>query len=409
MLGGLSLLTLIPTPVTYIIGAAASIANAALYAEEGNYFAAICNAIPVFGGGFSLLGKAGNASCWLMKTLQYSTAGLSIGVGTYDLYQIGKGNYQKYVVRGEDFSLGDMFSDLFRGAMDVVSIAGGAKLASEKISYCFVAGTLVTTEDGQKPIEEIQVGDKVLSEDETTGEVAVKTVTETYVNETDELIHIGVNGETISATPSHPFYVNKFGWTLAGSLKAGDVLVLSNGELVTVEWVQHEILESPIKVYNFEVEDFHTYFVGESSVLVHNECGPDGSKNDKTLITGEEWYRYFQEKYGVENVSWDVHSFDDILNHPASLRNYSADEISNTLGNGWIRDTYGSNGSGWKFIQEAHPDNMVFYHGGGGEHIGAYYGVSRGGKHGGRIKIVDINTYLPTKDDPALIIYNTDW
>ena len=50
------------------------------------------------------------------------------------------------------------------------------------------------------------------------------------------------------------------------------MLVLSNGELVTVEWVQHEILESPIKVYNFEVEDFHTYFVGESSVLVHNDC-----------------------------------------------------------------------------------------------------------------------------------------
>ena len=272
LLGGLSLLTLIPTPITYIIGAAASIANAALYAEEGNYFAAICNAIPVFGGGFSLLGKAGNASCWLMKTLQYSTAGLSIGVGTYDIYQIGKGNYQKYVVRGEDFSLGDMFSDLFRGAMDVVSIAGGAKLASEKISYCFVAGTLVTTEDGQKPIEEIQVGDKVLSENPETGEIAYKTVEETYINETDELIHVHINGETISATPNHPFYVDKLGWTLAKNLRAGDVLVLSNGEFVVVEWIQHEILENPIKVYNFEVEDFHTYFVGESSVLVHNMC-----------------------------------------------------------------------------------------------------------------------------------------
>ena len=146
-------------------------------------------------------------------------------------------------------------------------------------SYCFVAGTLVTTEDGQEPIEEIEVGDKVLSEDETTGEVAVKTVTETYVNETDELIHIGVNGETISATPTHPFYVDKLGWTLARSLRAGDILVLSNGELVTVEWVQHEILESPIKVYNFEVQDFHTYFVGECGVLVHNECpSPNGRK-----------------------------------------------------------------------------------------------------------------------------------
>lgn len=51
-----------------------------------------------------------------------------------------------------------------------------------------------------------------MSEDEITGEVAIKEVTQTYVNETDELIHIGVNGETISATLTHPFYVDKLGW-----------------------------------------------------------------------------------------------------------------------------------------------------------------------------------------------------
>ena len=64
----------------------------------------------------------------------------------------------------------------------------------------------------------------------------------------------------------------KLGWTSAIKLRAGDILVLSNGEYVVVEAVQHEILELPVKVYNFEVEDFHTYFVGESSVLVHNKC-----------------------------------------------------------------------------------------------------------------------------------------
>ena len=142
-----------------------------------------------------------------------------------------------------------------------------------------------------------------------TGEVAIKTVTETYINETDELIHIGVNGETISATPTHPFYVDKLGWTLARSLRAGDVLVLSNGELVTFEWVQHEILESPIKVYNFEVEDFHTYFVGESSVLVHNDCTEEARRNklspaledspyhpdevEKRIATSREYYKNF--------------------------------------------------------------------------------------------------------------------
>ncbi len=56
--------------------------------------------------------------------------------------------------------------------------------------------------------------------------------------------------------------------------------------IVVVEWVQHEILESSIKVYNFEVEDFHTYFVGKSRILVHNSCGEDLRKQPGT-VTGE--------------------------------------------------------------------------------------------------------------------------
>lgn len=75
---------------------------------------------------------------------------------------------------------------------------------------------------------------------------------------------------------------------MAGSLRAGDVLVLSNGEYVIVEWVQHEILEAPVKVYNFEVEDFHTYFVGKSGIFVHNGaedeiwCGTSTPKSNET-------------------------------------------------------------------------------------------------------------------------------
>lgn len=36
--------------------------------------------------------------------------------------------------------------------------------------------------------------------------------------------------------------------------------------------MQHEILEAPIAVYNFEAEEFHTYYVGSDGVLVHNTC-----------------------------------------------------------------------------------------------------------------------------------------
>ena len=113
---------------------------------------------------------------------------------------------------------------------------------------------------------------QVWAMDPETGEKALKTVVRTFVNESDELIHVHTGDDEIVCTPEHPFYVPTKGWTGAAQLRAGDILVLSNGSYVTVEKIQHEILESPVKVYNFEVEDFHTYFVGESSVLVHNLC-----------------------------------------------------------------------------------------------------------------------------------------
>ena len=64
-----------------------------------------------------------------------------------------------------------------------------------------------------------------------------------------------------SLEPSHPFYVPEKGWTSAIELRAGDILVTSNGEYVVVEKVQHEILETPVIVYIFEVEGYHTYYV----------------------------------------------------------------------------------------------------------------------------------------------------
>ena len=92
----------------------------------------------------------------------------------------------------------------------------------------------------------------------------MKRVVETYVNETDELTHVFVDGEEIIATPSHPFYCPTKGWTDASHLRAGDILVLVNGEYVVVEKVQHELLERPVKVYNFQVEDYHTYYVASA-------------------------------------------------------------------------------------------------------------------------------------------------
>lgn len=158
---------------------------------------------------------------------------------------------------------------------------------------CFVAGTLIATENGSLPIEQITVGMMVYATNPETGETELKEVVNSFVRESSELVHITVNGEEITTTPTHPFWVPQRGWTDAIDLRAGDRLQLLNGVYVIIEQVQHELLETPVTVYNFEVEDYQTYYVSGSAILVHNaNCGkqatPKSNPDQFTKMRGDQ-------------------------------------------------------------------------------------------------------------------------
>ena len=116
----------------------------------------------------------------------------------------------------------------------------------------------------------------------------------------------------------HPFYSPVKGWTSAVDLRAGDILVMLNGEYVVVEQVQHELLESPETTYNFEVEDFHTYYVGDTYVLVHNQCGDSPQspvKLSKHELKGIDAHAFKQDMVGGSISRWDI--FKDSANQNA--------------------------------------------------------------------------------------------
>ena len=73
---------------------------------------------------------------------------------------------------------------------------------------------------------------------------------------------MAINGEEIVTTVDHPFYVKNQGFVNAGELIVGDKLLDVNGNVLLVEKFNVELTDKPVKVYNFQVEDFHTYFVG---------------------------------------------------------------------------------------------------------------------------------------------------
>ena len=168
------------------------------------------------------------------------------------------------------------------------ALSAGFGYKQSNLSACFVAGTLVLTTKGHVPIETIKVGDMVWAENPETGEKSLKRVAQTFIRKTDQFVHIKVDGQKITTTPEHPFWVSQKGWTDAIELHTGDKLVLQNGKIVTIELIQHELLEDFVTVYNFEVEDFHTYYVTKSNILVHNApCGYDNIRTlNNTTIKG---------------------------------------------------------------------------------------------------------------------------
>ncbi len=152
-------------------------------------------------------------------------------------------------------------------------MAYGISMASVLNGQCFTGDTLIKTSDGYKKIKDIKEGDSVLSENEETGEKGYKKVKNTFIREIETLVKVYVDGNVINTTKEHPFYVLDKGWVLAKNLKTGDLLRIADGTAKRVLEIKIDKLETPIKVYNFEVEDWHTYFVSETGVLVHNVCG----------------------------------------------------------------------------------------------------------------------------------------
>lgn len=163
--------------------------------------------------------------------------------------------------------------------------ADGGDGDSCPVGNSFVPGTKVLMADGStKPIEEIEVGDKVVATDPETGETRIETVTAEIKGEgLKHLVKVvidtdGDKGEEtaeVTATDGHPFWVPELGeWLDATDLQPGQWLQTSAGTHVQITAIEHWTTTGTT-VHNLTVGDTHTYYVlaGATPVLVHN-CNP---------------------------------------------------------------------------------------------------------------------------------------
>ena len=285
---GLDLLGCIP-----VIGIAANAVNAVLYFQEGDILSgllSVAGAVIGIGGLSSAIGAA-KGICTLAKVgSALKTAGTAVTTAGMAAMTI-EGAVNTYnVLKENDFKItGESLLSAGTTLLSAAATVAGFKALGSSVrettalirsgAACFTAGTLVLTENGQKAIEDIQAGDKVFAADPETGESGYKEVLQTFEKETEVVVHVtyekdgeGSNAETttVNTTLNHRFWTEA-GWKSAGTLEAGDKLTLADGNTATVTNVAYE--DTHATVYNFEVEDFHTYYVGTESVLVHNNGG----------------------------------------------------------------------------------------------------------------------------------------
>lgn len=144
---------------------------------------------------------------------------------------------------------------------------------------CFVAGTKVITNKGNKNIEDIKIGDLVLSQRENQDYKKVKNL---FTTHPDSLVHLiyevdGIENKLIG-TRTHRFF-SQGKWVEMQDLKKGDILEVSDGSeaLVVNLYIEFAKEGKNFTTYNFEVEDYHNYFVSPinsnitKGILVHND------------------------------------------------------------------------------------------------------------------------------------------
>ena len=246
--------------------------------EDGAFSFAVGGAIG--GAAFAGLGVAGSTlgkgiSCAskLGKVIKGTAAVskvLSLGMAGFDMISLAD-----MAIDNKNNPIADLNKKLhsnkayniFQISVSALAVFTGGMTTTMK---CFVAGTLVLTIDGLKKIEDIEVGDRVLAADTDTMERKYKEVLDTFVRKTNDLIHIFIGEEEIVTTTDHPFWVKGRGFVPAMNLVIGSELINDNGHAICVENILRESSHDGVEVFNFKVEDYHTYYVGESCILVHN-------------------------------------------------------------------------------------------------------------------------------------------
>lgn len=134
---------------------------------------------------------------------------------------------------------------------------------------CFVAGTIVNTSNGLVQIENLKIGDKVLTHTGT-----YKSVINTMNRESDDLYELEFMGEVFFVTGNHLILTQENNWVRVDELDPAIhniVQILTKNSNNTSFKIKK--IQKSSTVYDITVEEDHSFTVGDCKMVVHNCSG----------------------------------------------------------------------------------------------------------------------------------------
>lgn len=175
----------------------------------------------------------------------------------------------KAIFELSDNKLGDIFKTFWNERYNITQEAHsleGILVRQAEGGGCFAAGTQVLMADGKtKNIEDVKVGDYILTRGETDSKLVKAKVVKVHNTEVSGYLILNSH---LKVTANHILRVNNV-WKEAGGVQIGDTLIDKQGKPVKIESIEWQ--GGKFNVYNLEVEKYHTYFA--NGVWVHNEKG----------------------------------------------------------------------------------------------------------------------------------------
>jgi len=233
-------------------------------------------------------------------------------------------------------------------------ISEAAVRSHDEVVPAYLSDSLQNTKSDPKSpeyvtrnIEDLKPDDLVLAREEHGNSIEYKRIEKVFRRTSYHIRHLtfetkdGIQ-QKLETTNEHPFWsVTDQAWTDAGDLKPGTEVTSPTGTIQTLTKTSRTEHPEGIPVFNFQVDDFHTYFVSEKTsykpILAHNaDCfsanvdfikNAKGKGNNITVKTQKEAEELINkarpevplsQTYAKpkQQAGWEVHGADGSGNAP---------------------------------------------------------------------------------------------